>query len=99
MLQPLAARSEDPAFRRWRLLAEEDVFGTYECCFVVDGQWIPDPPAKDYVANPFGGRDSVLRVPASPEAAHLADAKTFPLKDPNERECKEYEPRNSSSRR
>ena len=73
--------------------------GTYEYCFVVDGQWIPDPLAKDYVANPFGGRNSVLKVPASPEAAHLADAETLPLKDANERESKEYEPRNSSSRR
>jgi 1,4-alpha-glucan branching enzyme len=36
--------------------------GTYECCFIVDGNWMPDPLAKDSVANPFGGRNSVLTV-------------------------------------
>jgi len=36
--------------------------GRYEYLFVVDGQWLPDPNAKESVANPFGGRNSVLRV-------------------------------------
>jgi 1,4-alpha-glucan branching enzyme len=36
--------------------------GTYEYCLVVDGQWIPDPLAKETVANPYGGRNSVLSV-------------------------------------
>ena len=36
--------------------------GTYEYCFVVDGQWMPDPLAKESVANPFGGRNSILKV-------------------------------------
>ena len=36
--------------------------GTYEYCLVVDGQWMPDPLAKETVANPFGGRNSVLKV-------------------------------------
>ena len=36
--------------------------GTYEYCLVVDGQWIPDPLAKDYVPNPFGGMNSILKV-------------------------------------
>ena len=36
--------------------------GTYEYCLVVDGQWLPDPMAKESVANPFGGRNSILRV-------------------------------------
>jgi 1,4-alpha-glucan branching enzyme len=36
--------------------------GTYEYCLVVDGQWIPDPLAKETVPNPFGGRNSVLKV-------------------------------------
>jgi 1,4-alpha-glucan branching enzyme len=36
--------------------------GVYEYCLVVDGQWIPDPKAKESVANPFGGKNSVLRV-------------------------------------
>jgi 1,4-alpha-glucan branching enzyme len=37
--------------------------GTYEYCFVVDGKWIPDPLAKETVANPFGGRNSVITIP------------------------------------
>ncbi len=57
--------------------------GTYEYCLVVDGQWMPDPRAKDDVPNPFGGRNSVLRV-VSPEAAHLADAENLPLKNINQ---------------
>src|ERR1022692_2411096 len=40
--------------------------GTYEYCLVVDGQWMPDPLAKETVANPFGGRNSVLKVASSP---------------------------------
>jgi hypothetical protein len=38
---------------------------------VVDGQWMPDPLAKETVPNPFGGRNSILKVASSPEAAHL----------------------------
>ena len=38
--------------------------GTYEYCVVVDGAWLPDPLAKETVANPFGGVNSVLRVSA-----------------------------------
>ncbi len=54
--------------------------GTYEYCLVVDGEWMPDPLAKDYVSNPFGGRNSVLMVP-SPEATHLTEATDVPLKN------------------
>ncbi len=36
--------------------------GRYEYLFVVDGQWLPDPNAKQSVQNPFGGRNSVLTV-------------------------------------
>jgi hypothetical protein len=36
--------------------------GRYEYLFVVDGQWLPDPNAKETVQNPFGGRNSVLTV-------------------------------------
>jgi len=51
--------------------------GTYEYCFVVDGQWIPDPKAVETVANPFGGRNSVLRVeaPATPAPTTAPAAK------------------------
>jgi 1,4-alpha-glucan branching enzyme len=54
--------------------------GTYEYRLVVDGQWMADPLATETVANPFGGRNSVLNVASSPEAAHLADAENLPLK-------------------
>jgi 1,4-alpha-glucan branching enzyme len=57
--------------------------GTYEYCFVVDGQWIPDPQAKDHVPNPFGGRNSILQVANSLVAAQLAQAENFPLKNTN----------------
>jgi len=36
--------------------------GRYEYLFVVDGQWLPDPNAKESVQNPFGGRNSILTV-------------------------------------
>jgi 1,4-alpha-glucan branching enzyme len=38
--------------------------GTYEYRFVVDGQWIEDPAASDQATNPYGGRNSVVRVQA-----------------------------------
>ena len=53
--------------------------GTYEYCLVVDGQWMPDPRARETVPNPFGGRNSVLHVASSPAAAHLAEAESLPL--------------------
>jgi len=36
--------------------------GTYEYCLVVDGRWMCDPTANESVPNPFGGRNSVLKV-------------------------------------
>jgi 1,4-alpha-glucan branching enzyme len=36
--------------------------GRYEYLFVVDGEWLPDPNAKESVQNPFGGRNSILGV-------------------------------------
>ena len=57
--------------------------GSYEYCFVVDGKWMPDPSAVESVANPFGGRNSILHVAVSPEAAHLANAENSPLKQEN----------------
>ena len=44
--------------------------GTYEYCFVVDGKWIPDPQARETVANPFGGQNSILKI-ASPTETEL----------------------------
>jgi 1,4-alpha-glucan branching enzyme len=58
--------------------------GTYEYCLVVDGKWMPDPRARESVANPFGGRNSVLTVAASPAVAHLAAAENLPLKNTNQ---------------
>lgn len=57
--------------------------GTYEYCFVVDGLWIPDPLARETTPNPYCGRNSVLKVAGSPEAAHRADATNLPLKNCN----------------
>jgi hypothetical protein len=37
--------------------------GRYEYRLVVDGEWIPDPLAEDYVQNAFGGINSVLTIP------------------------------------
>jgi 1,4-alpha-glucan branching enzyme len=54
--------------------------GTYEYCLVVDGRWMPDPLARESVPNPFGGRNSILKVASSPEAAHLADAEKIPYR-------------------
>jgi 1,4-alpha-glucan branching enzyme len=62
--------------------------GTYEYCLVVDGQWLPDPLARETVPNPFGGRNSVLKVASSPEAAHLADAEHLPLKNANKQKAR-----------
>jgi 1,4-alpha-glucan branching enzyme len=62
--------------------------GTYEYCLVVDGKWIPDPKAKDYVPNPFGGKNSVLKVTVSLGAAHLADAENMPLTDTNKQKTR-----------
>jgi len=36
--------------------------GTYEYRLVVDGEWMADPRAKETVANPFGGMNSVVNV-------------------------------------
>jgi len=36
--------------------------GRYEYMFVVDGQWMPDPNAKEFAPNPFGGQNSVLVI-------------------------------------
>jgi 1,4-alpha-glucan branching enzyme len=61
--------------------------GTYEYCLVVDGQWMPDPLARETVPNPFGGVNSILKVTNSPEAAHLADAEILPLKNANKQKA------------
>ena len=54
--------------------------GTYEYCLVVDGEWMPDPRARETVPNPFGGRNSVLRVLGFSETSHLTDAENIPYR-------------------
>ena len=66
-----------------RLKKTELAPGIYEYCLVVDGQWMPDPLATETVPNPFGGRNSVLKVGSSAEPTHLADAEHKPLKNAN----------------
>ena len=51
--------------------------GTYEYCLVVDGQWMPDPLARESVPNPFGGRNSILNVSAR-DAVPSIEAESFP---------------------
>jgi 1,4-alpha-glucan branching enzyme len=55
--------------------------GTYEYCLVVDGQWMPDPQARESVPNPFGGRNSVLKVASSPGATLQTDTEKKPVKE------------------
>lgn len=62
--------------------------GTYEYCLVVDGQWMPDPKAHESVPNPFGGKNSILKVAKSSTAAHLSDAEHLPLKNNNKQKLK-----------
>jgi 1,4-alpha-glucan branching enzyme len=57
--------------------------GTYEYCLVVDGKYIPDPLALETVPNPFGGRNSVLKVCSTREQSHLDKAEHLPLKNAN----------------
>jgi 1,4-alpha-glucan branching enzyme len=57
--------------------------GNHEYCLVVDGQWMPDPLARESVPNPFGGMNSLLTVATSPEAYHLTNAEHEPLKISN----------------
>jgi hypothetical protein len=64
---------------------------------VVDGQWMPDPLARETVTNPFGGRNSVLKVASSPGAAYLASAEDLPLKKQTNRKHREHEQTNTSN--
>ena len=80
--QPEAKTLHPAGGGRW-LKETALVPGTYEYCLVVDGQWMPDPLARETVPNPFGGVNSILKVTNSPEAAHLADAEILPLKNAN----------------
>jgi 1,4-alpha-glucan branching enzyme len=41
--------------------------GTYEYALIVNGDWKPDPACEERVDNPFGGLNSVVRVPPASE--------------------------------
>lgn len=41
--------------------------GVYEYRLVVDGEWMPDPQARDSKPNPFGGANSILNVNGGPD--------------------------------
>lgn len=52
--------------------------GNYEYCLVVDGEFLPDLRAKNYVPNPFGGMnatftvtDSAGTLPAPPDKIYF----------------------------
>ena len=66
--------------------------GTYEYCLVVDGQWMPDPLAKDYVPNPFGGRNSVLKVTSALPPVPPANAAGLPLPRADKLKTRKQEP-------
>ena len=50
----------------WRTVLELRP-GEYQYRLVVDGNWQEDPQASQKVPNPYGGQNSVLRVPARGE--------------------------------
>lgn len=56
---PMRAEGKD----RWKAKLEVQP-GRHEYLFVADGQWLPDPNARESVQNPFGGKNSVLIVAA-----------------------------------
>jgi 1,4-alpha-glucan branching enzyme len=59
----------------WRVFLPLNA-GRYEYRYVVDGQWQEDAAAKEFAPNPFGGRNSVLKVAGaakrSPQTAVVA---------------------------
>ena len=58
--------------------------GTYEYRLVVDGQWMVDPLVKETVPNPFGGRNSILRVACPPEGPHFGSPAHLSWKPTNQ---------------
>ncbi len=71
--------------------------GTYEYCLIVDGEWMSDPMSKDYVSNPFGGKNSVLTVIDSPEGSQLVAAENLAMKRSTPQKTKKYEQTRASN--
>jgi len=59
--QPDTIKLQSLGDGRWTGSVEPGA-GRHEYLFVVDGNWIPDPDARESAANPFGGTNSVLIV-------------------------------------
>lgn len=59
---PTATPLKDTGAGKWvvRLMLRS---GQYEYRFVVDGRWIEDPGASQRVASPYGGFNSILKLP------------------------------------
>jgi 1,4-alpha-glucan branching enzyme len=49
--------------------------GRHEYRFVMDGEWVDDPAATEFVSNPHGGRNAVLIVGATALAGDSAQTK------------------------
>ena len=90
LVQPLAAGSQDAAFLRrghwWKETPSPPAPMNTASWWTANG--CPIPAATESVANPFGGRNSILHVARSPESAHLADAENLPLKNTNKQKTK-----------
>jgi len=56
----------------WRTTAPLPA-GRYEYRFVVDGEWLADPAAKESMPNPYGGQNSikVVKAPVAPSTPPL----------------------------
>ena len=53
--------------------------GRYEYRFVVDGEWVDDPAARELIPNPFGTPNAVLVVAApKPVVPPTSSASAFP---------------------
>ncbi len=46
---------------RWQTVLALEA-GRYQYKFVIDGEWMPDPEAKQNVCNPFGTLNSVVEA-------------------------------------
>jgi len=64
--QPDAKPMHSVGNNRWVRITRLPI-GTHEYCLVVDGEFRPDPLAKETVPNAFGGRNSILKVVSTPD--------------------------------
>lgn len=51
------------AHHGWRVTIELERGKSYQCRYLLDGErWANDPAADGYVANPYGGENSVVNT-------------------------------------